>query len=123
MTMDARASRRSGLTRWVPLAVPFLCLFLTGCPAVLVAGSVGGYIVATDERSLDTQADDAFITARVKARLLASPRVHGWNVDVDTLEGRVTLSGKVRTADEAERAERLSRKVDGVRSVSSRLRY
>jgi hyperosmotically inducible periplasmic protein len=61
--------------------------------------------------------DDAGITARVKAKLLADPEVGGIYIDVDTLEGRVTLNGKVKSQDEKAEAEKLARHTDGVRSV------
>ena len=106
---------------WLPLAL--LALPLGGCPVALVAGGVGGYEVGTDERTVGRQTDDAVITTRIKTQLLADREIRGLNIDVDTLEGRVTLSGKVRNRDEAARAEAIARDVKGVLSVDSRLIY
>jgi hyperosmotically inducible periplasmic protein len=61
--------------------------------------------------------DDAGITARVKAKLLADPEVGGMYIDVDTLDGRVTLNGKVKSQDEKAEAEKLARHTDGVKEV------
>ncbi|MFQ5508085.1 MAG: BON domain-containing protein [Leptospirillia bacterium] len=108
---------------WTLLAAPLLCLLLSGCPAALVVGGVGGYAVASDERSVGRQASDALITSRVKARLLADERVHAFRIDVDTLEGVVTLSGKLSSADEAARAAKIARETEGVLKVISRLTH
>ena len=61
--------------------------------------------------------DDAGITARVKAKLLADPEVGGMYIDVDTLDGKVTLNGKVKSQDERAEAEKLARHTDGVKQV------
>lgn len=61
--------------------------------------------------------DDATITARIKAKLIADPEIQPFHIDVDTLEGRVTLSGKVRSADQRAEAEKLATRTDGVREV------
>jgi hyperosmotically inducible periplasmic protein len=65
--------------------------------------------------------DDATLTAKVKAKLAADPEVTAYAIDVDTLEGVVTLSGRVETAEESAEAEKLARDTEGVRSVVNRL--
>src|SRR5437868_8984260 len=44
--------------------------------------------------------DDAGITAKVKAKLLADPEVKSTQIFVDTVDGRVTLNGQVGSADQ-----------------------
>jgi len=61
--------------------------------------------------------DDASITAKVKARLVADPDVAAIHIDVDTIDGRVTLNGKVSSADERAEAEKLALHTEGVKSV------
>ena len=61
--------------------------------------------------------NDAGVTARVKAKLIADPEVAGFQIDVDTLDGRVTLNGKVASADQRAEAEKLARHTDGVNEV------
>lgn len=61
--------------------------------------------------------NDAGITARVKAKLIADPEVAGIHIDVDTMDGRVTLNGKVASADQRTEAEKLARHTDGVLDV------
>ena len=61
--------------------------------------------------------DDAAITARVKAKLIADPEVKGFQIDVDTVDGRVALNGKVSSAEQRSEAEDLARGTQGVRQV------
>lgn len=61
--------------------------------------------------------NDAGITARVKAKLIADPEVAAVRIDVDTVDGRVTLNGKVASADQKAEAEKLARHTDGVLDV------
>jgi osmotically-inducible protein OsmY len=61
--------------------------------------------------------DDAAISARVKARLMADPDVDALYIDVDTVDGRVTLNGKVPSAFQRDEAERLAQRTEGVREV------
>lgn len=65
--------------------------------------------------------DDASITMRVKGRLLDDPVVKGLVIDVDTRQGVVYLTGRVRTAQEREQAIRLARETPGVQDVESNL--
>lgn len=61
--------------------------------------------------------DDASITARIKARLIADPEIKAFQIDVDTVDGRVALNGKVSSADQRSQAEHLARGTQGVRQV------
>ena len=74
-------------------------------------------ITACTER----QVDDAMLTARIKARMTADGRISPSRVDVDTLNGDVTLRGEVPTQEEKDAAEEVARKVEGVRSVSNQV--
>jgi hyperosmotically inducible periplasmic protein len=61
--------------------------------------------------------DDATITAKVKANLIADPEVRALDIDVDTVDGRVTLQGKVANESLRAEAEKLARITPGVRQV------
>jgi osmotically-inducible protein OsmY len=65
--------------------------------------------------------DDATITTRVKTALINAPDVAALSIDVDTFKGVVTLSGRVKTPDEATKAVAAARDVSGVREVKSTL--
>src|SRR5215218_6355483 len=63
----------------------------------------------------------AGITAKVKAKLIADPEVNALHIDVDTLDGRVTLSGKVASAELKAEAEKLASRTEGVKEVVNRI--
>jgi hyperosmotically inducible protein len=65
--------------------------------------------------------DDTVITTKVKSALLADTRVSGMNVRVDTVEGRVMLSGVAKTPAERQAASDVARSVAGVRQVENRI--
>ena len=65
---------------------------------------------------------DAGITSAVKSKLAADDTVKAYQVDVDTDNYVVTLSGDVNTSVAKERAIELARATDGVRDVIDQLR-
>ncbi|HEX2223500.1 MAG TPA: BON domain-containing protein [Thermoanaerobaculia bacterium] len=65
------------------------------------------------------QIDDAGITAAVKAKLAADGDINPFNIDVDTVDGVVTLTGKVAQAEARSKAESLARDTDGVKRVNN----
>lgn len=73
---------------------------------------------ATKEAGHDVA--DGWISTKVKSTLLYSSNVDGSDIDVDTKNGVVTLSGKVDTGAERDLAVELARNVRGVKSVHSK---
>ena len=65
--------------------------------------------------------DDATITTRVKTAMLNDPAVGGLRIDVDTFKGVVTLSGRVKSQAERDRAMMLARGISGVVEVKDTL--
>ncbi len=61
---------------------------------------------------------DSMITAKAKLALWTSD-VRSKSVQIDTNDGIVTLSGKVRSQEQKNLAEKNAKKIDGVRSVKS----
>ena len=66
-------------------------------------------------------AGDAWTTAKVKAVLLLNDEVDGPLVSVTTRNGTVTLSGAVRSDEQARAAARLAAQVEGVGKVVNSL--
>ncbi|QJR15143.1 BON domain-containing protein [Usitatibacter palustris] len=66
-------------------------------------------------------AGDAATTAKVKSAMLADPDVKGLQVNVDTMNGVVTLSGTVDTKSQAEKAVQIATTTEGVKSVNNNL--
>ncbi len=65
--------------------------------------------------------DDAAITAKVKTAMIGEPGLKALQIDVDTANGVVTLSGAVDTPQNLERATQVAQGVEGVKSVENRL--
>jgi hyperosmotically inducible protein len=65
--------------------------------------------------------DDAAITAKVKTALAGDARVRAHQVNVETREGVVQLSGFVDTSEAKQTAEELARSVDHVKSVDNEI--
>ncbi len=91
----------------------FLCIALA---ALLVPGLVA-LGACSSTRPVSEQIDDAAITAKIKSKLAADPQINPFNIDVDTREGIVTLSGEVKHAVARSEAEKLARDTAGVRRV------
>ena len=66
-------------------------------------------------------ASDPGVTTAVKSKLAADDTVKAYQIDVDTAEGVVTLSGAVQTQAAKDRAIQLARETDGVTRVEDRL--
>lgn len=65
--------------------------------------------------------DDAAITAKVKTALVGEPGLKALQIDVDTANGVVTLSGAVDSPSSVDRATQVAQAVEGVKSVDNRL--
>ena len=66
-------------------------------------------------------ASDPGVTTAVKSKLAADDTVSALEIDVDTADGVVTLTGYVPTQTAKDRAVQLARETDGVVRVEDRL--
>ncbi len=85
----------------------FLALFLAGCAGTGERQSFGEYV------------DDSVITTKVKTALFNEPSLSGFEVNVETYEGQVQLSGFVSSRENINKAVEIARGVKGVRSVKN----
>jgi hyperosmotically inducible protein len=74
---------------------------------------------STDNQTVPDKAADAWITAKVKSELATAKNVKASDIDVDTSDSMVTLSGMVSTSSEKMRAVDLAKAVKGVKSVDA----
>ncbi len=117
-------------TQWLAVLAAGTLLFAAGC-SDSSNQTVGEKVdratdkmVAATERAVDKTAavlDDATITTKVKAAVLAEPGLSSLQIDVDTKDGNVTLNGTVDTPELKERATQVAQAVEGVKSVSDHL--
>jgi hypothetical protein len=85
------------------------------------AGAEVGERVAVGAETAQRAVADASLTSKIKAKMALDDGVTAANIDIDTAGSVVTLSGRVSSAAERERAVRLARETDGVTSVVDRL--
>src|SRR3981081_209481 len=114
-------------------------LLMAGCDQRAPAGSTSaappGSTTAKMDRAADkvgatvsnaadktaTVAEDAAITAKVKAAILAEPGLKSLQINVDTNGATVTLSGNVDNADLQERAKQIAHNTPAVKGVVDQL--
>ena len=60
---------------------------------------------------------DGGLTAKIKAKMALDDTVKALDLNIDTVNGVVTVTGKVRTRAERDRALALARETNGVRQV------
>ncbi len=65
----------------------------------------------------DQPGSDTWITTKVKSSLLADSNVAGLEIDVETVNGVVTLTGQVDEATQVTEATRIAREIEGVTDV------
>lgn len=65
--------------------------------------------------------DDGMITTKVKTALLADDTVKGLDINVDTSQGTVRLSGAVENQTQIDMAMQIAKGVEGVKDVQNEL--
>ena len=91
--------------------------FLTLALVVLLAPM----LMSACGKTVGETIDDATITTRVKTSFINDPDIGGLRIDVDTFKGLVTLSGRVKSKEEEQKAIALARQIRGVTDVKSTL--
>src|SRR5262249_33102879 len=85
---------------------------------LIVAAAIAIALPAT---ALSAAPNDAWITTKTKLTLFTSEGVSGSAINVDTVDGRVTLHGSVSSEAEKSKAAELARSVSGVKDVRNLL--
>jgi len=80
--------------------------------------------VATEDatKSMAAAASDAGITVKVNGALMADTRLKVMQVNVDTRDGRVTLTGAAPDAEARDKTTALVKAIEGVVDVDNQLR-
>jgi hyperosmotically inducible protein len=84
-------------------------------------GAEIGEAVADSANEAQRAAANGALTAKIKSKMALDDTVTAANIDVDTDGSVVTLSGRVASEAERQRAVTLARETDGVTSVNDRL--
>jgi hyperosmotically inducible periplasmic protein len=94
-----------------------LALTLASTPMAGCASGGGGKAAHVNQTL-----DDATVQTRVKTALLNDPQVGGDQIDVQSENGVVTLSGVIKAPEHEGRAADLARKIGGVKDVKTSLK-
>ncbi len=86
--------------------------------SLVVAAGMIGFVGANDNK---TYKPDPWITMKTKLALLTETDVSGSEVNVDTVNGQVTLHGKVDSTAEKNRATEIAKAIEGAIEVRNLL--
>lgn len=75
----------------------------------------------TSDHGKSSMVDDTLITTKVKTALISETGIDSTKISVETDNGKVMLSGDVKSPDQRQRAEGLARKVTGVKEVDNKI--
>jgi osmotically-inducible protein OsmY len=89
--------------------------------ALLAIVLIAPMLLAACGKTVGETIDDATITTRVKTAFINDPVVGALRIDVDTFKGVVTLSGRVKSKEEEQKAITVARSIKGVTDVKSTL--
>ncbi len=91
-----------------------------GRKLAVVADKAGEKLNERGEK-LGVALDDAEITAKIKAAIFAEPGLKTLQINVDTVNGVVTLTGSADSLPDSDRAKALAGAVAGVKEVRNLL--
>jgi hyperosmotically inducible protein len=99
------------------------CMIAAAISSALVLSGLNPVQAAQDttQRTAGQAIDDATITASIKTKLLGDERTKGFDINVDTVRGAVTLKGGADSAAAKAAATELARSATGVTSVDNQL--
>ena len=125
-------------TAMLAAAIAAIALTTAGCnrqPAETTGRATSDKMATTTDRTATTTnrtttgatnetavaVDDAAITTKVKTAVLAEPGLKSLQINVDTKDAVVTLSGTVDSPELKSRAVQIAQGVQGVKSVNDNL--
>ena len=101
------------------LSIILVILLLSNCSPVGRFGA--GVDITFDPRTIGMQIDDTIMQKNLIARLSLSEKKYFLNIQVEVLDGRIFLSGKVDEPEEKIKITKLAWETKGVREVKNAL--
>ena len=99
------------------LSIILVIIFLTNCSS---AGRFGaGVDITFDPRTIGMQIDDTIMQKNLVARLSLSEKKYFLSIQVEVLDGRIFLAGKVDEPEEKIKITKLAWETKGVREVKN----
>jgi osmotically-inducible protein OsmY len=94
-----------------------LILFISACSSATQFGT--GVNITFDPRTIGMQIDDTIMQKNLVARLSLNEKKYFINIQVEVLDGRIFLSGKVDDPEEKIKITKLAWETKGVREVKN----
>lgn len=95
--------------------------FLTLLALVMLGTATVGCAAIEGRQTVGQSIDDATISTKVRTAIMDEPGITLTQIDVETMQGVVQLSGFVDSVSGKTRAENVARKVEGVKGVKNSL--
>jgi len=101
------------------ISFTLLLLIITSCTRSSISSFGRGVSIGFDPRTVGMQIDDTIMQKNLVARLTLTEKKYFLSVQVEILDGRIFLTGKVNAPEEKIRITKLAWETKGVRSVKN----
>ncbi len=100
-----------------------LLITISGCMGTSSTGVLGtGVSIATDPRTIGTQIDDNIMQKNLSAKIINRNAKYLFVVKPKVIDGRIFITGKVKTVEEKLNITKLAWEIKGARSVKNDLK-
>ena len=101
------------------ISLAFLVLVLTSCVSGNISSFGKGVSIGFDPRTVGMQIDDTIMQKSLVARLTLTEKKYFLYIQVEILDGRIFLTGKVNEPEEKIKITKMAWETKGVRSVKN----
>ena len=101
------------------ISLVFLALVLTSCVSGNISSFGKGVSIGFDPRTLGMQIDDTIMQKNLVTRLTLKEKKYFLHIQIEVLDGRIFLTGKVEEPEEKIKITKLAWETRGVRSVKN----
>jgi osmotically-inducible protein OsmY len=101
------------------ISFSFLALILTSCVGNNLGTFGKGVSIGFDPRTVGMQIDDTLMQKNLVARLTLAEKKYFLSIQIEVLDGRIFLTGKVDEPEEKIKITKLAWETKGVRSVKN----
>jgi osmotically-inducible protein OsmY len=101
------------------ISIVFLFSLFVGCTKSSISSFGRGVSISFDPRTVGMQIDDTIMQKNLVARLALAEKKYFLSIQVEILDGRIFLTGKVKEPEEKIKITKMAWETKGVRSVKN----
>ena len=101
------------------ISIVFLFSLFVGCTKSSISSFGRGVSIGFDPRTVGMQIDDTIMQKNLVARLALAEKKYFLSIQVEILDGRIFLTGKVKEPEEKIKITKMAWETKGVRSVKN----